>query len=76
MDFLIYLFFNFFLFLSFSFFLQAEFQNAIDSVTMFRKASCLSASISWNPQKVENQGSSFVLGFDSDTPQLNSSKVC
>lgn len=77
MDFLIYLFFNFFLFLSFSFFfLQAEFQNAIDSVAMFRKASCISASISWNPQKGENQGSSFVLGFNSDTPQLNSSKVC
>ncbi|GAY39260.1 hypothetical protein WN944_012886 [Citrus x changshan-huyou] len=55
--------------------LQAEFQNAIDSVTMFRKASCISASISWNPQKGENQGSSFVLGFNSDTPQLNSSKV-
>ncbi|KAB1215468.1 Nucleoporin SEH1 [Morella rubra] len=55
--------------------LQAEFQNVSESVSTFSKALCLSASISWNPQRGESQGSSFVLGFNSDTPQLNSSKV-
>ncbi|KAJ0047972.1 hypothetical protein Pint_15015 [Pistacia integerrima] len=56
--------------------LQAEFQNVIESLATFARASCLSASISWNPLKGENQESSFVLGFNSNTPQLNSSKVC
>ncbi|KAG7952921.1 hypothetical protein I3843_12G084100 [Carya illinoinensis] len=55
--------------------LQAEFQNVIESVFTFSKALCLSASISWNPQGGESQESSFVLGFNSDTPLLNSSKV-
>ncbi|KAE8056012.1 hypothetical protein FH972_012815 [Carpinus fangiana] len=55
--------------------LQAEFQNVIESVSTFSKALCFSASISWNPQRGESQESSFVLGFSSDTPQLNSSKV-
>ncbi|XP_012086752.1 protein SEH1 [Jatropha curcas] len=55
--------------------LQAEFQNVIDSVSTFGRAMCFSASISWNPKRGENQESSFVLGFNSDTPQLNSSKV-
>ncbi|RVW43179.1 Protein SEH1 [Vitis vinifera] len=55
--------------------LQAEFQNASDSVSTFGKALCLSASVSWNPQRGESQQSSFVLGFHSDTPQLNSAKV-
>ncbi|KAJ4711920.1 Protein transport protein SEC13 [Melia azedarach] len=55
--------------------LQAEFQNVIDSVSTFAKASCLSASIYWNPQKGQNHESSFVLGFNSNTSQLNSSKV-
>ncbi|XP_010261510.1 PREDICTED: protein SEH1-like isoform X2 [Nelumbo nucifera] len=55
--------------------LQAEFQNVIDSVAMCGKASCLSASISWNPQISESHHSSFVLGFNSDLPQFNSSKV-
>lgn len=55
--------------------LQAEIQNVIDSVSTFGKASCFSASISWNPQRNESQEPSFVLGFNSDTPQLNSSKV-
>ncbi|KAM7491472.1 hypothetical protein LguiA_034393 [Lonicera macranthoides] len=55
--------------------LQAEFQNVIESVSKFGKALCLSASISWNPRRSENQQSSFVLGFNSDIPQLNSSKV-
>ncbi|XP_059643233.1 protein SEH1 [Cornus florida] len=55
--------------------LQAEFQNSIDSVSKFGKASCLSASISWNPVRGENQQSSFALGFNSDMPELNSSKV-
>ncbi|KAJ0106563.1 hypothetical protein Patl1_17554 [Pistacia atlantica] len=56
--------------------LQAEFQNVIESLATFARASCLSASISWNPLKGENQESSFVLGFNSNTLQLNSSKVC
>ncbi|KAF2313436.1 hypothetical protein GH714_010995 [Hevea brasiliensis] len=55
--------------------LQAEFQNTIDSVSTFGRANCFSASISWNPRMGENQELSFVLGFNSDTPQLNSSKV-
>ncbi|CAH9089694.1 unnamed protein product [Cuscuta epithymum] len=55
--------------------LQAEFQNAIDSISKIGKILCLSASIAWNPSKGETQPSSFVLGFNSDTPQLNSSKV-
>lgn len=55
--------------------LQAEFQNVSDSVSTLGKASCLSASISWKPQRGESQESSFVLGFNSDTQQLNSSKV-
>ncbi|KAK4803223.1 hypothetical protein SAY86_001426 [Trapa natans] len=54
--------------------LQAEFQNVIDSISTFRKASCLSASISWNPMR-GGQELSFIMGFNSDTPQLNSSKV-
>lgn len=66
----------FLLFLSLSFFgNQGEFQNVIDSVSTFGRASCFSASISWNPQRGESRESSFVLGFNSDTPQLNSSKV-
>ncbi|KAL8238849.1 hypothetical protein R6Q59_015416 [Mikania micrantha] len=55
--------------------LQAEFQNVTDSLTKFGKVSCSLASISWNPQRSENHPASFVLGFNSDTPQLNSPKV-
>ncbi|KAL3362414.1 hypothetical protein AABB24_015016 [Solanum stoloniferum] len=55
--------------------LQAEFQNVIESVSKFGNVSCRSASIAWNPLKGEIQQSSFVLGFDSDTPHLNSSKI-
>ncbi|CAN6585917.1 unnamed protein product [Malus baccata var. baccata] len=55
--------------------LQAEFQNVIDSVSTVGPAMCLSASISWNPRRGESQESSFVLGFSSNTPQLNSAKV-
>ncbi|XP_021894850.1 protein SEH1 isoform X2 [Carica papaya] len=55
--------------------LQAEFHNVIDSVSTFGKASCLSASVSWNPKRGESQESSFVLGFNSNKPQLNSSKI-
>ncbi|XP_051151230.1 protein SEH1 isoform X1 [Andrographis paniculata] len=55
--------------------LQAEFQNVVDLVSKFRNASCQSASISWNPQKNEGQHSSFVLGFNSNVPTLNSAKV-
>ncbi|XP_071685851.1 protein SEH1 [Rutidosis leptorrhynchoides] len=55
--------------------LQAEFQNVTDSVTKYGKASCSSASISWSPQRNEARPSSFVLGFNSDTSQLNSPKV-
>lgn len=55
--------------------LQAEFQNVTDSVTKYGKVSCSSASISWSTQKIESLPASFVLGFNSDTPQLNSPKV-
>lgn len=55
---------------------QAEFQNVIDSVLRFGKPSCAKASIAWNPRRGESQQSSFVLGFNSDLPQFNSSKVC
>ncbi|KAF5938459.1 hypothetical protein HYC85_022718 [Camellia sinensis] len=55
--------------------LQAEFQNVIDSVSKFGKAACLSASISWTPQRGESQQLSFVLGFNSNVMQLNSAKV-
>lgn len=55
--------------------LQAEFQNVIDSVPTLGKPSCASASISWNPQRGETNQSSFVLGFNSELPQFNSSKV-
>lgn len=55
--------------------LQAELQNVTDSVTKFGKASCLSASISWNPQRSDTCPASFLLGLNSDTPQLNSPKV-
>ncbi|CAL0311399.1 unnamed protein product [Lupinus luteus] len=55
--------------------LQAEFQNVVESVSAFGKALCLSASISWNPQKGGSQESSFIIGFNSNTAELNSSKV-
>ncbi|XP_009613245.2 protein SEH1 [Nicotiana tomentosiformis] len=55
--------------------LQAEFQNVIESVSKFGNVSCRSASIAWNPLKGEIQQSSFVLGFNSDMPHMNSSKV-
>ncbi|XVE58035.1 hypothetical protein DITRI_Ditri04bG0137800 [Diplodiscus trichospermus] len=55
--------------------LQAEFRNVIDSVSTFGKASCLTACISWNPRSGEGQESSFILGFNSNSPQLNSPKV-
>ncbi|KAL7263656.1 hypothetical protein ACSBR1_001757 [Camellia fascicularis] len=54
--------------------LQAEFQNVIDSVSKFGKAACVSASISWTPQRGESQQLSFVLGFNSNVMQLNSAK--
>ncbi|KAL5718949.1 epoxide hydrolase [Ranunculus cassubicifolius] len=55
--------------------LQAEFQNVIDSVPTLGKPSCVSASISWNPQRGESNQSSFTLGFNSELSQFNSSKV-
>lgn len=55
--------------------LQAEFLNVIESTTKFTRPSCVSASISWNLQRGEISQSSFVLGFNSDVPHLNSSKV-
>ncbi|KAL8536314.1 hypothetical protein ACS0TY_011802 [Phlomoides rotata] len=55
--------------------LQAEFQNVIDLVSKFGNATCVSATISWNPQRSEGRQSSFVLGYSSNTPALNSPKV-
>ncbi|KAI8013890.1 Protein SEH1 [Camellia lanceoleosa] len=54
--------------------LQAEFQNVIDSTSNFAKAACLSASISWTPQRGDSQQLSFVLGFNSNVMQLNFAK--
>ncbi|KAJ7945025.1 protein SEH1 [Quillaja saponaria] len=54
--------------------LQAEYQNVTESVPSFGKALCFSASISWNPQQGESQDSSIVVGFNSNTSELNSSK--
>lgn len=47
----------------------------IDLVSKFGSVSCSSASISWNPLQTEVRQSSFVLGFSSNTPALNSAKV-
>ncbi|CAN6444355.1 unnamed protein product [Victoria cruziana] len=55
--------------------LQAEFQNVSDTVARFVKPSCLSASIAWSPQRAGSQRSMFILGFNSEILQLNSSKV-
>ncbi|KAK6947898.1 WD40 repeat [Dillenia turbinata] len=55
--------------------LQAELQNVIDSVSKFGNASCVSASISWSQQRGEGQHLSFAVGFNSNVPALNSSKV-
>ncbi|PKA66684.1 hypothetical protein AXF42_Ash003339 [Apostasia shenzhenica] len=54
--------------------LQAEIQNVIDSVSIFGKPTCISASIAWCPRRDESQKLSFALGFNSDLPQFNSSK--
>ncbi|CAA2996389.1 Nucleoside diphosphate kinase B [Olea europaea subsp. europaea] len=48
--------------------LQAEFKNVIHSVSKLGNASCSSASIAWNPQRVEVQQSSFILGFSANPP--------
>ncbi|KAL4204137.1 hypothetical protein AMTRI_Chr01g108220 [Amborella trichopoda] len=55
--------------------LQAEFQNVMDFLARSGKPSCVSASIAWNPQKPQSQRAAFVLGFNSDLPQFNSSKI-
>lgn len=55
--------------------LQAEFQNVIEAVSTFGKALCFSASLSWNRKRGDSQESSFVMGFNSNTPELNSAKV-
>ncbi|MQM12078.1 hypothetical protein Taro_044993 [Colocasia esculenta] len=55
--------------------LQAEFQNVTDSVSRFGRPSCISASIAWSPRTSESQLLRFVLGFNTDLPQFNSSKI-
>lgn len=55
---------------------QAEFQNIIDSVSLLGKVMCVSASICWIPPGSGSQEASFVLGFNSNSLQLNSPKVC
>lgn len=57
--------------------LQSDFLNVIDSVSRFGNSDCLSASIGWKPRDAQPQLSppSFVLGFNSDSRQLNSSKI-
>ncbi|KAI3886398.1 hypothetical protein MKX03_036685 [Papaver bracteatum] len=55
--------------------LRAEFQNVVDSASAFEKPSWLSASILWNQQRGEGNPLTFALGYNSDLPQFNSSKV-
>lgn len=55
--------------------LQADFKNVVDSVSVFGKPTCTSASIAWSPRRGGNQQSGFVLGFSSDLPQFNSCKM-
>ncbi|KAI4368033.1 hypothetical protein MLD38_016645 [Melastoma candidum] len=55
--------------------LKAEFQNVLDSVSLSGKVSCKSASLCWNPSTGQAEGSCFIMGFRSDSPQLNSAKV-
>jgi nucleoporin SEH1 len=59
------------------FFWQSDFLNVVDSVSRFGNSDCFSASIAWKPREAQLQQApaSFVLGFSSDSPQLNSSKV-
>ncbi|KAH0451292.1 hypothetical protein IEQ34_018591 [Dendrobium chrysotoxum] len=55
--------------------LQAEFQNVVDSVSIFGKPTCITASVAWSPRRGESQQSRFALGFNSDLSQFNSCKV-
>ncbi|CAH2048340.1 unnamed protein product [Thlaspi arvense] len=54
---------------------MAEFQNVIDSLSTLGKPSSLSASVSWNPVRSEEQEPSFVIAFNSNSTHLNSSKI-
>ncbi|KAF8675999.1 hypothetical protein HU200_047502 [Digitaria exilis] len=55
--------------------LQAEFQNVTDPVSRFGKPACTSASIAWNPRRGGSEQASFAIGFNSDSPHLNSCKI-
>ncbi|KAF3334998.1 protein SEH1 [Carex littledalei] len=57
--------------------LQSDFQNMVDPVSRFGNYDCFSASIAWKQWEAQLQRApaSFVLGFNSDSPQLNSSKI-
>ncbi|KAJ4749599.1 Nucleoporin SEH1 [Rhynchospora pubera] len=57
--------------------LQSDFQNVVDSVSRFGNYNCSSASIAWKPREAQHLQSpaSFVIGFNSDSSQLNSSKI-
>ncbi|KAL6842771.1 hypothetical protein ACP4OV_027615 [Aristida adscensionis] len=53
----------------------AEFQNISDPVSRHGKPACISASIAWNPGRGGSQNASFAIGFNSDSPHFNSSKI-
>lgn len=55
--------------------LQAEFQNINDPVSRIGKPACNSASIAWNPRRGGSQHASFAIGFNSDSPHINSCKI-
>ncbi|WVZ69633.1 hypothetical protein U9M48_018393 [Paspalum notatum var. saurae] len=55
--------------------LQAEFQNIKDPISRLGKPACTSASIAWNPRRGGRQQASFAIGFNSDSPHINSCKI-
>uniref|UniRef100_A0A0D6R557 Anaphase-promoting complex subunit 4 WD40 domain-containing protein n=1 Tax=Araucaria cunninghamii TaxID=56994 RepID=A0A0D6R557_ARACU len=55
--------------------LQAEFQNVNNTVERFGKCSCLTASIAWKPSTIVTQQPTFILGFNSNLPHFNTTKI-
>ncbi|KAJ3670924.1 hypothetical protein LUZ60_008350 [Juncus effusus] len=57
--------------------LQSEFENTVDSISRFGNLICVSASIACKPKQAQigRTKPSFILGFNSDSAQLNSPKI-
>eukprot|EP00252_Welwitschia_mirabilis_P011638 TRINITY_DN25961_c0_g1_i1.p1 TRINITY_DN25961_c0_g1~~TRINITY_DN25961_c0_g1_i1.p1 ORF type:complete len:330 (+),score=64.69 TRINITY_DN25961_c0_g1_i1:151-1140(+) len=55
--------------------LQAEFLNITDEMDRFIKCSCTSASIAWKSHGSSFQEPTFILGFNSNIPQINIPKM-